>query len=178
MKTRGPAEVANLSVNGAESPEVRDLVEGANVRSLAATAAIIVVSVGGNDLSHSVPRGPGPPAVRVLEDVTAARTRYAENLRAIVAGLRQANAQAPILLLGLYDPFGPAAGSRLGGSVILRWNDVIAETALSTPGTRAVPSFDLFDGRPDRLAVDKFHPNRKGYAAIAARMVQLLPDSP
>jgi lysophospholipase L1-like esterase len=186
MKKRGTAEVANLSVNGAESAEVKELVTSANVRSLAASADVIVVSVGGNDLSHAVPRGPDAASLRAVEDVTTARTRYAENLRAIVAELRKTNPQAPILLLGLYDPFGQAIGpapaaesaARLGASVILRWNDVIAETALSTPGTRIVPSFDLFDGRPDRLAVDKFHPNRNGYAAIAARMAQLLPETP
>jgi len=180
MKKRGDAEIANLSVNGAESAEVRDLVASANVQSLAASATVIVVSVGGNDLSHAVPRGPEPPSARAVEDVTTARARYAENLRAVLAALRRANPTAPILVLGLYDPFGPDVGptGRLGASVVLRWNDVIAETALSTPRVLTVPSFDLFDGRPDRLAVDKFHPNRHGYAAIAARMVQLLPDTP
>jgi len=178
MKKRGAAEIANLSVNGAESPELKDLVASANVLSLAASADVIVVSIGGNDLSHAVPRGP-EPSVRAVEDVTTARARYAENLRAVVGALRRVNATAPILLLGLYDPFNQGGpGARLGASVILRWNDVIAETALSSPGTRTVPTFDLFEGRPDRLAVDKFHPNRQGYAAISTRMVQLLPDTP
>ena len=60
--------------------------------------------------------------------------------------------------------------------MILRWNTHPQETALSFPRTYVVPTFDLFEGRPDRLAVDKFHPNRKGYQAIAARMIQLLPS--
>jgi lysophospholipase L1-like esterase len=179
LKKSGPAEIANLSVNGTESAELKDTVASANVRSLAASAAVIAVSIGGNDLSHAVPRGPESPTAHALEDVTTARRRYAENLRAIVAALRQANPSAPIFLLELYDPFGQAGpGGRLGSSVVLRWNDVISETALSTPGVRSVPSFDLFDGRPDRLAVDRFHPNRRGYAAISSRMIQLLPGSP
>lgn len=178
MKKRGPVEIANLSVNGAESAEVRELTTSANVRSLAASADLILLSVGGNDLSHSAPRGSEAP-VRAIEDIGAARSRFAENLRSILGSLRQANADAPILLLGLYDPFGPAGpGGRVGGSVILRWNDVIAETALSTPKTTTVPVFDLFEGRGDRLATDRFHPNRRGYAAIALRMTQLLPESP
>jgi len=179
LKKTGPAEIANLSVNGAESAELKDVVASANVRSLAASAAVIAVSIGGNDLSHSVPRGPEPQPGRLVEDLTTARKRYAENLAGVVAALRRANPSAPILLLELYDPFGQAGpGGRLGASVVLRWNDVISETALATPGVRSVPSFDLFDGRPDRLAVDRFHPNRQGYAAISARMIQLLPGSP
>ncbi|HEY6148827.1 MAG TPA: lysophospholipase, partial [Thermoanaerobaculia bacterium] len=43
VRRRGPAELANLSVNGAESPEVVELVGGANVRSLAASADLILL---------------------------------------------------------------------------------------------------------------------------------------
>jgi lysophospholipase L1-like esterase len=179
MKKHGPTEIANLSVNGAESAELRQLCASANVRSLAASADVILVSIGGNDLSHAVPRGP-EPGVRTIEDVSTARARYAENLRAIGKDLEAANPAARILVLELYDPFGSASGpgGRLGASVILQWNKVIEETALAFPNTAAVPTFDLFEGRPDRLAGDRFHPNRNGYASIASRMVQVLPDSP
>jgi len=176
LRKRGPVEIANLGINGAESGEVRDLSEKPNVRSLAASAAWILVSVGGNDLSHAVPRAdasarsPSP-----LEDVTRARDVFAENLRAILAGLREANPAAPIRLLGLYDPFeGAAAPTRLGRSVILNWNAVAQETALSFPKVVVVPTFDLFEGREDRLAIDHFHPNRDGYDLIAARFLQVL----
>jgi lysophospholipase L1-like esterase len=38
-----------------------------------------------------------------------------------------------------------------------------------------IPVFDLFQGRADRLAVDRFHPNRDGYRTIAERVIQSLP---
>ena len=174
LRKRGPVEIANLGINGAESDEVRDLSEKPNVRSLAANAAWILVSVGGNDLSHAVPRtdarAPSP-----LEDVARARDAYAGNLRAILAGLREANPRAPIRLLALYDPFESVTGStRLGKSVILNWNAVAQETALSFPNVVVVPTLDLFEGREDRLAIDHFHPNREGYGLIATRFLQVL----
>ena len=43
------------------------------------------------------------------------------------------------------------------------------------PNVAAVPVFDLFQGRPDRLASDRFHPNRDGYRTIADRVIQTLP---
>lgn len=179
LKRRGATEIANLSVNGAESSELRELVDSENVRSLAASADVILVSIGANDLSHAVPRGPEAAMRGAPESLSTARTRYAENLRAVLAGLRRSNASSPIFLLGLYDPFGDAGpGGRLGASVILGWNTLLSETALSFPRTLVVPTFDLFQGRPDRLGTDRFHPNRKGYAAIAARIAQLLPEGP
>lgn len=175
LRKSGPTDIANLAVNGAESSEVRDLVRSANVRALAASASIILVSAGGNDLSHAVRTGAPTPAA--IEAVRMARDRYTGNLREIIETLREANSTAPIRVLGLYDPFeGDGAAARIGASVILGWNALIQETALSFPDVLVVPTFDIFAGRPDRLALDRFHPDRQGYAAIAVRIEQLLPE--
>jgi lysophospholipase L1-like esterase len=133
--------------------------------------------VGGNDLSHSVPRQ-AAMAASPMEELGASRARYAGNLRQILSRLREANPQAPIDLLALYDPFGnEGPQARIGASIILSWNTLIEETALSFPKVSVVPTFDLFYGRPDRLAVDRFHPNSKGHQAIADRILQLLPPN-
>ncbi|MDQ5856763.1 MAG: lysophospholipase, partial [Acidobacteriota bacterium] len=49
LRRKGPVESVNLAVAGAESSDVLALVEGANVKSLAASADVILLSVGGND---------------------------------------------------------------------------------------------------------------------------------
>ncbi len=175
LRRSAPTDIANLAVNGAESSDVRDLVRSANVRALATSASIILVSAGGNDLSHAVRTGaPTPVAIEALR---RSRDRYAGNLREILESLRNANANAPIRVLGLYDPFeAEGAAARIGASVILGWNALIQETALSFRDVLVVPTFDIFAGRPDRLALDRFHPDRQGYAAIALRIEQLLPE--
>ncbi len=176
LARRGPVDLANLAVNGAESEDVRQLMESSNVRTLAASAQWILLSAGGNDLSHAVPRAGSP--VEAIEDVARARARFLANLRRILSALRDANPKSPIYLIGLYDPFGDAAaGARAGASVILAWRSAAEETALSFPDVFVVPTFDLFFQRPDRLSADHFHPNRKGYEAIAQRVEQLLPPS-
>ena len=179
VEKRGPASITNLGINGMESPEVRALVETSNVRGLSAGSDLILLSVGGNDLSHAVTRGSGSVA-DVADAVAAARGHYLENLRAILGALREANPKAPIAVLGLYDPFGSAESGpgRLGGSVILQWNTLIAETALAFPGVFVVPISDLFQGRPERLGADRYHPNRKGYEEIARRLLQVVPPGP
>lgn len=174
LRRRGPVETVNLAVAGAESSDLRRLVESANVRSLAASADVILLSIGGNDLSHSV-AGVGAPT-EALSGIAAARSRLAENLRAILAALRAANPTAPIRVLGLYQPFtGAGRDARIGESLVLSWNNLVAEITLGYPNVTAVAVFDLFAGRPERLATDRFHPNRDGYRAIADRVVQTLP---
>lgn len=177
LRKRGAAEVANLAVNGAESREVRDLLHRENVRRLAASADWILLSVGGNDLSHAVPRGFTSPT-QTLGEIGKTRDQFAANLREIFRRLRESNPNAPVYVLGLYDPFGEGdAPARAGASVILSWNTLLEETSLGYPGIFVVPTFDLFQRRADRLAVDRFHPNRKGYEAIASRVIQLLPGN-
>ena len=179
FRKRGKAELTNLGVNGLESGEIRTTAESANVRSLAADADLILVSAGANDLSHAAAGATRSPSA-AADAVAQARRDYASNLRAILSALREANPSAPIGVLGLYDPFGggPQAVSgpgRMGSSVILQWNAIAAETAVSYPGVFVIPTFDLFQGRADRLSADRYHPNRKGYEEIAKRILQALP---
>ncbi|MEO8347343.1 MAG: GDSL-type esterase/lipase family protein, partial [Acidobacteriota bacterium] len=174
LRRASSVESVNLAVAGVESSDVLALVESANVESLAASADLILLSVGGNDLSHSLGRA-GAPA-EALTAVVAARAQFARNLRKILERLREANPSAPIRLVGLYQPFTSGGReARIGASMVMSWNSLIAETALGFPNVSAIPVFDLFEGRADRLAADQFHPNRAGYRAIADRVIQSLP---
>ena len=168
----------NLGVNGAESADVLAVAEKPNVKSLAASADAILLSAGGNDLSHAVTRDVSGSPVEAAARIEKARIAYAANVGKILAGLREANAKCPIALIGLYNPFGGAGpeGS-LGRAVLLEWTGSAERAALAFADVRVVPTFDLFDGRPDRLAADRFHPNGKGYALIAERILQVLPDN-
>lgn len=175
LRRDGPAESINLAVAGAESSDLVLLLERENVRSIARSADLILVSIGGNDLSHSL-GGAGAPT-EALTAVTAARSRFARNLRTILETIREANPTAPVRLIGLYQPFSAEGReARIGASMILSWNSLALETALAHPDVAVVPVFDLFQGRPGRLATDRFHPNRDGYRAIADRVIQSLPD--
>jgi len=177
-KKRGPAQLVNLGVNGAESADVLAVAEKPNVKSLAASADAILLSAGGNDLSHAVTRDVSGSPVEAAARIEKARIAYAANVGKILAGLREANAKCPIALIGLYNPFGGAGpeGS-LVRAVLLEWTGSAERAALAFADVRVVPTFDLFDGRPDRLAADRFHPNGKGYALIAERILQVLPDN-
>ena len=174
LRRKGPAEAINLAVAGAESSDVVQLLERENVQSIARSADLILLSVGGNDLSHSL-GGAGAPT-EALTAVTGARERFGRNLRKILETIREANPKAPVRLIGLYQPFSAEGReARIGASMILSWNSLAFETALAHSNVAVVPVFDLFQGRPERLATDRFHPNRDGYRTIADRVIQSLP---
>jgi lysophospholipase L1-like esterase len=160
----------NIAIEGLETSGLKDLLAHPEARALAASADVIFVSIGGNDLSHAVGRGASEPPLVVLG---RARRTFEANLDAILGELRERNPSAPIVYLLLYNPFGEAQLGSAGSDVIVDWNASAAKIALAH-GARAVPTFDIFEGHGDRLARDKFHPNEEGYRLIAERVKEAL----
>jgi lysophospholipase L1-like esterase len=170
-KAHAALRVENLAVDGLESVGLREVLSHPNALSLAARADLILISIGGNDLSHSLS---GMASSGPERAVGAAREAFERNLDAILEILRRQNPKAPILLLTLYNPSSSEQTlSALGSSVILDWNAAIERVA-ARRGARAVPVADLFDGRPDRLSSDHFHPSASAYALIAGRVLENL----
>jgi lysophospholipase L1-like esterase len=158
--------VENLAIEGLETDGLREVLAHPEPRRLAAAADAILVSIGGNDLSHAVGRARGEPP---LEALGRARRIFEENLDGILGGLRAANPSGRIVLLLLYNPFGEAEMGAAGSPMIVDWNAAAEKIALSHE-VRTVPTFDLFEGHPDRLSRDHFHPNEEGYRLIAERV--------
>ncbi len=167
--------VDNLAIDGAETGDFLRKVEEAAVKDRIAGANLILLSIGGNDLSHTI-RGAALPGETGAEpDPTAPALRAASlNLQRILSLLRSSNASAPIRILGLYDPFPEGFDRRVARQTLLKWNVALEEASNAVPNALVVPTADVFDGRPDRLSADRFHPGAEGYSEIATRVVQTL----
>ncbi len=59
-------------------------------------------------------------------------------------------------------------------TTLLKWNVALEEASNGVENALVVPTADLFDGRPDRLSPDRFHPGAEGYSEIASRVFQTL----
>ncbi len=160
----------NLAVDGLESQGLEEVLSHPYPRSLVSSASLILLSIGGNDLSHAAPR---ELRMTLPEEILRARGRLEANLESILASVRSANPSVPIVMLGLYNPFSSSDSGAAGSAVIADWNASIEKIALRH-NVRTVPVLDLFERRPDRLSPDRFHPNRKGYELIADRVLQVL----
>jgi lysophospholipase L1-like esterase len=177
LRKRGlTVEVDNLGVDGAETRDLLAKVQLGATKERVSRADLILVSIGGNDLTHSVPAlgassGDADPALATLG-------RARGNLLEILKTLRAANPNAPIRLLGLYDPFvSDAEGRALARQVLLRYNTMLAEATFGVPKALLVPIYDVFDERADRLSPDRFHPGPSGYDEIAARLLSTIAAS-
>jgi lysophospholipase L1-like esterase len=171
-----PADFVNLGVDGLESDGLLRKIGTPEAREAIASAGLVLLSIGGNDLTHSLPSSPvgaagGDPTAQAL-------ARVRENLGLILSGIRASNPTAPIRILGLYNPFPEqAADRRTTREALLRWNVALEEASFAVPFALVVPTFDLFEERSDRLSPDRFHPGPAGYGEIAARVLSSLPET-
>ncbi|MFI5120627.1 MAG: GDSL-type esterase/lipase family protein [Thermoanaerobaculia bacterium] len=167
--------VDNLGVDGAETGDLLRKVSDPDARRRIAQAQLILMSISGNDLSHSIPASAGAGFGERTADPTKAALEAASlNLQRIVPLLRESNPSAPIRLLGLYNPFPETFDRRIAKETLLKWNVALEEASYSISGASVVPTADLFDERPDRLSPDRFHPGPNGYGEIASRVLSTL----
>jgi lysophospholipase L1-like esterase len=165
--------VENLGVDGIETRDLLGKVEEPDVQSHLAGAQLILVSIGGNDLSHSI-RGAALPGETAADPTKAALETASLNFQRILSLLRKSNSSSPIRILGLYNPFPENFDRKLARETLLRWNVALEEASYVVPGATVVPTADLFDERPDRLSLDRFHPGASGYGEIAGRVLSTL----
>lgn len=164
--------VDNLAVDGSDTGDFLRKMEEADVARRIAAANLILVSIGGNDLSHSL-RSVTPGEATTDPTATALKDSSI-NLQRILPLLRKPNPSAPIRILGLYNPFPESFDKRVAKETLLKWNVALEEASYSVSGASVVPTADLFDERPDRLSPDRFHPGPNGYGEISSRILSTL----
>lgn len=184
LKTRLEANgqkvnVQNLGISGLESTELVKSVQNPGVQQYFKDAELIMVSIGGNDITHSI--GGVDKLIsatgideKVIRDTQA---KYTKNVQDVLTLIRKSNADAPVIVLGLYNPFeGLFEDGGKSDQMLLDWNDNLRKVAQTFPQVKVVPMFDLFQwNNSTMLSYDHFHPNNEGYAKMAERIYNGLP---
>ncbi|WP_018131208.1 GDSL-type esterase/lipase family protein [Effusibacillus pohliae] len=160
----------NLGVNGMKAPELLQYIQSPDVRKEIQAAHLITLSIGGNDLV----RGAGPVTAPDPQLAKQTREQYLQALDRILKEIRSLNGKAPVLFVGLYNPFPLTGQSQQTALQILdEWNLQTSQVLAKYPYAVLVPTQDLFAWNSSKLlSVDQFHPNAQGYQAIAQRMLQ------
>lgn len=179
LETKGkyvPA-LTNLAVSGATSQDLLDKLLEPGVSETVGKADLLVVSIGGNDAFPDAgvlgqlqnDRG---QLLEVQRAQSAQLDAYRERLNQAIQTLRSDNDTAPIILIGLYDPFYDLQEIRRASArAVHAWNGVIEEVAATYDDVYVVPTYDIMLlGGKTYLSSDHFHPNAEGYAAIADRL--------
>jgi lysophospholipase L1-like esterase len=158
----------NLAINGARTPDLLKQLESRNVQQIIRESNVVVVSIGGNDLFGGLGRLTAPP-----ENPEGVMDEVLERVEEIVGRVREANPEARIFLIGLYNPFTESERGPRVSELVNRWNGKLFERFQQDRDLTVVQTYDLFSHR-QRLSLDRFHPGREGYRLIGRRIADSL----
>ncbi|WJE14214.1 GDSL-type esterase/lipase family protein [Halobacillus sp. ACCC02827] len=129
-------------------------------------ADYILLFIGTNDLIES---NGGDLSEINKEAIAAGKKDYVKNLKSILKTVRGSNGDAPILFLGLYNPY-PNNGKI--DEIIKEWNSTSKGLIDSYTGITFVETNDLFEEKTTRIFSDELHLNEKGYERLTKRIIQ------
>ena len=166
-KASSALAVVNLGINGARTGNVSALLDRADSRSQVATADIIVISLGGNDLY-------GDSRARLLSRILPRYQRERTGMRIgrLVRFIQRINPAAQIYLLGLYNPYRRSPLAPWIDTQVNLWDGGLIQRVASNRKVTVVRIADLL-ALEDRISpIDRFHPGSRGYSAIARRIAE------
>lgn len=172
LRGRAPTvEVKNYGIAGNTTDDVLHRLDDEDIRANITAADAIVLSAGANNVFQD------PEArARAIRDRDVYAREIADRVADVVAELRRLNPDAPILLLGGYNPI---PDNPLSGGInryLKRWDNLLDDKFANDPLIDIVKLSDIVDG-PDKLSpIDHFHPGAAAYREAAHRIAQLLAE--
>ncbi|WP_053366384.1 GDSL-type esterase/lipase family protein [Bacillus sp. FJAT-27245] len=131
-----------------------------------------ILFIGTNDLINS--NGGNLKTIHP-EKIAAAKRKYVRNLGVILNTLRSANNNAPILVLGLYNPY-PENGQNIE-PLFDGWNAATIRLVEKERGVTYVPTNDIFKGKDkQQYFSDSLHLNKHGYRLLEKRIMEMYPS--
>ncbi|WP_261807478.1 SGNH/GDSL hydrolase family protein [Lapidilactobacillus luobeiensis] len=177
----------NFGKSGDTSTQVyQRIVKSKEIQQGLAQADLITMTVGANDLMHIIKKD---VMNMDLEKVKTGQKVYQKNLDRLIKEIRKYNAKAPLVVASIYNPFYvyfpqiTAMKTSMG-----LWNETTQTVLHDYQQTYYVdidtvmtqPSGSILAGNktgkdaynPYLYTEDHFHPNNRGYQAIAGRFVK------
>jgi lysophospholipase L1-like esterase len=163
----------NLAIPGDLTDGLLQKLKQKTVLDAVKEANLILLTIGGNDINNGVlsPKTEQFDWRKGEANVAPAL----EKLNLILSAIHQANPNADVLFVGLYNPYLDKDKDKQGTAVLQKFNNGAFEIINSYKNMTFVPTYDLFERDGLKyLYSDHFHPNQDGYERIADRIVQIL----
>ena len=161
-------QTVNLGKSGLNSGQLLERLASGEAAEALGGASWIAVSIGGNDLLKII----GDHILNLTyEPFRGELELFGQRTREAMRLIRGYNSEAPVFVLGLFNPFrGFFADLPEAERILEDWNGVLREAAECGDAV-FVPIADLFAGREAELVSDDgLHPNGSGYALIGERI--------
>ncbi|MGN7477406.1 GDSL-type esterase/lipase family protein [Solibacillus silvestris] len=166
-------ELDNRGKNGRRSDQLLALLQRGHYDEELAQANLISISLGGNDIMKIVKKNFFSMKKSMFDKELP---RFSERYEKIIAEIRKVNTEAPILLVGFYNPFSIVVDEVTPFEpIISEWNMTIEQLAAKDGKACFVSVEDLFVTNEDMVYhVDFFHPNSIGYDRMAKRIIETM----
>ena len=165
--------LTNESKKGLTSKGLLKKVKKKHVRREIQRADLIFITIGGNDIVKVFQRHFFHLDMQLFEKESKA---FAKHVTEILTIIRRENESAPIIMIGLFNPFVATFSEVVEINEIIHTWDEEAKSVLNGFDNAYFVSVEsiFVNGSPYLLHDDHFHPNFAGYEQIAERvMVQL-----
>lgn len=163
----------NRGKNGRRSDQLLNLLKRGHYDEELKKANLISITLGGNDVMKIVKSDVFNLKEKMfMKALDPFEKRYME----IITEIRARNKNAPILIVGFYNPFSIITDETATFDGILSaWNDTIEKVANEDSNACFVPVADLFTSNDDLVYhTDFFHPNANGYKRMTKRVIERL----
>lgn len=161
----------NRGKNGRRSDQLLNLLERGHYDEALKNANFITITLGGNDVMKVVKSNVFNLKEQMFMD---ALQPFEDRYAAIMKEIRAHNADAPIIIVGFYNPFAIITDeSEVFEGVLSAWNGTIEQVAKNDVNACFVPVTDLLMSNDDLVYhTDFFHPNAKGYERMTTRVIE------
>lgn len=169
------AAVENTAKRGRRSDQLLAMFQKGELTGPVTEADYIVMTIGGNDIMRIVKRDLFNLNVEAFrEELVFYENRYTN----IYSTVRSMNPQAPVIVIGVYNPFSLITDEvEEFDEIIAAYNDAMEDIVEDDPQACFVPVEDLFTGNDNLVYhTDFFHPNAKGYDLMAERIVERMEE--
>lgn len=165
--------VTNTAKRGRRSEQLIDQIQSGKIDDALEKADFITLTIGGNDLMKIVRSNITELNKQAFDKK---RPEFQQRYETILSLIRERNANAPILLIGVYNPLSIFTKEESDmNTIITEWNSDIRSFANNDAHAAFVNIEDLFDSNNNLVYhTDFFHPNAKGYDLMTARIIQTL----
>lgn len=169
-KTHVPVELSVFAKSGLTTEQILQLFKRSEVRRSIAAADIITITGCGNDLVQAVQQyEESEDEKKLLQAVMHCQANFSKMIQEIAQIKRGQHQPYYVYFMNLYNPFPQIP---IAGRWLQQYNQQLRLLA-ANPHVEVVDVYKAFEGHERAyLSIDQFHPNPKGYDAMAEALFQ------
>ncbi|MEI4789657.1 GDSL-type esterase/lipase family protein [Bacillus sp. FJAT-53060] len=169
-KLHSPVKLSVYAKSGLTTEEILQLFQRSDVRRAIAHADIITITGCGNDLVQAVLQyEKGEDEKKLLQASMHCQANFSKMIQEIAQIKRGQHQPYSVYLMNLYNPFPEIP---IAERWLQQYNQHLRLLA-ANPHVEVVDVYRMFEGHErEYLSIDQFHPNHKGYEAMAEALFQ------